>query len=161
MKTKLLILALTLICCFTASAVAKPLVWLPLDQGVTQAQQKKRFVLVHFYADWCQDCHRMAKEMSSDPALVQRLNQSFVTVRISQKEKRQLTYQGKTQSESQWVRQFRPPGFPTLMFLSPEGQEIGKMPGYIPPAELSKLLDFVQSRAYQKMNFEAYLKTVS
>jgi len=162
MKVKwVLIFGLVLACLVPSPVLAKSIAWLPLDQGVQQARQKQRFVLVHFYADWCHDCHTMANEMNLTPALSQRLNQSFVTVRLPQKGKRQITYQGKVKTEAQWVRHFRPSGFPTLMFLSPDGQEIGKMSGYIAPAELAKLLDFVQSRAYQKMNFETYLKQAS
>ena len=162
MKAKwILTLSLLLACLMSTPVLAKQLEWLPLDQGLQQAQQKQRFVLVHFYADWCQDCHTMAAEMASNQGLIKRLNQSFVTVRLPQKGQRQITYQGKIKTEAQWVRHFRPPGFPTLMFIGPDGQEIGKMPGYIKPAELNKLLDFVQSRAYQKMNFDAYLKQAS
>lgn len=156
-----LILGLGLALLLSVPVIAKPIKWLPLDQGLQQAQQTQRFVLVHFYADWCHDCHKMASEMDSNSALAQRLQESFITVRLPQKGQRKITYQGKSKTEAQWVRHFRPPGFPTLMFLSPDGREIGKMPGYLAPAELRKLLDFVHSRAYQKMSFDTYLKQAS
>lgn len=154
--TTLVITLCTTLCNTQAIASEQP--WLALDQALTQARKEQRPVLVHFYADWCSDCHKMAAAFERNGPLKERLKAGFIPVRLSQKGLRMISYQGKIWREDQLVRHLQPPGFPTLMFYTAQGQEIGKIPGYLAPDELMRLLDFIQTGAYQKITFTDFLK---
>ena len=73
----------------------------------------------------------MVRETYQDPAVIQALNERFIPVRLEGR------------SHMDLVRQLNVPGAPTTIIFSPEGQELHRFSGFMPPAEyLVQLLRF-------------------
>jgi len=89
---------------------------------------EKKKVLLHFYADSCYWCRKMAKETFQDPLVIAYLNAHFISIRVNSER------QTKT-AASYGVR-----GIPSTWLLEENGKKIGNLPGYIPPDRLLSIL---------------------
>ena len=102
--------------------------WRTYDEGMALGRTQKKKVLVHFYANWCFYCRKMAKETFQDPLVVSYLNKNFISIRVDcDKDKRTASRYG--------VR-----GLPTTWFLTEKGEGIGNLPGYLPAGRLLQIL---------------------
>jgi uncharacterized protein YyaL (SSP411 family) len=90
-------------------------------QGAREAASQRKPMLVFFTASWCHFCHQMADEAFTHPQVV-RLSEQFVCVLID------------ADAQAALCRQFQVTGYPTIQFVSPRGEPIGrivgKKPGY-------------------------------
>ncbi len=105
------------------------------DGALKKAQTEDKVVLVDFYADWCVWCKKLEKDTLSDGAVAAYLGERVVPLRLN------VDTNGRARS-----REFRVDGLPTLVVLSAEGREIGRIPGYLPPdAFLERIQGFLGS----------------
>ncbi len=86
------------------------------QQGLSEAAQQGKPLLVFFTASWCDYCHQMADEALLDPKVV-RLGRQFVCVRVD------------ADAEQQVCRELQVPAYPTLLFLSPRGVPLERVVG--------------------------------
>ena len=92
------------------------------------AKNEGKRVFLHFYANWCFYCRRMAKETFQDPSVIEYLNKNYIPIRVdSDKDKRTASMYG--------VR-----ALPSTWFLTEKGEKIGNLPGYLPPGQLLQIL---------------------
>ena len=118
------------------SAVAADSInWRTYDEGMALGKTKKKKVFLHFYANWCFYCRKMAKETFKDPSVVSYLNQNFISIRVdSDKHRRTASVYG--------VR-----ALPSTWFLTEKGEKIGNLPGYLPPGRLLQVLKQITAGA--------------
>jgi len=95
------------------------------------SKTENRFVILDLAAVWCHWCHVMEETTYRDKAVGSILKQSFVTVRADQDANPDLSSR-----YGDW-------GWPATIIFSPEGNEIVKRAGYIPPDEMVALLKAV------------------
>jgi uncharacterized protein YyaL (SSP411 family) len=104
--------------------------WQEWSAGVWQrAQAEDKLVLLHVGAIWCHWCHVMEHETYADPAIEERLARSFVAVRVDQDAQPDLS-----QRYEDW-------GWPATVLFAPDGTELAKLRGYVPPEKMAVLLD--------------------
>ncbi len=96
-----------------------------------EAAQAKRPLVLELYLDGCPHCMKLARETHTDAKVAAALNEQFIPVRL----------EGRAHIEV--VRQLNVPGAPTTIIFSPEGQELHRISGFVPPADyLMQLLRF-------------------
>jgi len=94
------------------------------DDAFARAKRDDRVVMAEFYADWCIWCKRLESTTFADPGVVGLLGDRAVAVKVDgEREGRVL------------AGRFRVDGYPTIVFLSPDQEEIGRVPGYLEPAD--------------------------
>lgn len=135
-----------------------PVNWQGYDAGLASAKGSNKFVIVQFFADWCGYCRKMDKEVFTQTEIQKSLKQWFVPVRVKEKSTTQATYQGKRMAERDLMTAYQVTGFPTLVFLEPDGKQLVAFPGYMEPQELDGMLKFIGSKAYKKMDYQAFEK---
>jgi len=106
--------------------------WYSYKEGMVTGRIAKKKVFLHFYANWCGYCKKMAKETFQDPSVVSYLNENYISIRVN------FDKEGETASRY-GVR-----GLPSNWFLTQTGERIGNVPGYIPPQALLSMLKEVQ-----------------
>jgi thioredoxin-related protein len=107
--------------------------WHSYEEGKVLAKIEKKKVFLHFYADWCGFCLKMAKETFRDGTVVSNLNKNFIAIRVD------------FDKEFATVEKYGVQGLPSNWFLTEMGQPIISIPGYIAPEALLSLIKEVNA----------------
>jgi len=91
--------------------------WQPYSNAaLAQARKDGKAVIIDTYADWCIPCRELDKRTFTDPAVRKEANR-FVALKLN------LTHPDSGTVAKQAADQFDIRGVPTVLFLSPSGQE--------------------------------------
>ena len=103
--------------------------WQPWsDAAFAQARQEQRFVLLDLEAVWCHWCHVMDEQTYQNEDVKKLIRDHYIALRVDQDARPDLS------------RRYEDYGWPATIVFSPEGQEIVKRSGYIPPERFASLL---------------------
>ena len=97
------------------------------DSAFRRARSENRVVMVEFYADWCVWCKRMDSSTFTHAEVVGLLGASAVPLRIDGEREGKML-----------AAKFRVDGYPTIVFLSPDERELGRVPGYLDGPEFAQ-----------------------
>ena len=124
--------------------------WIAYGEALERAAKEDKHVLVDFYTSWCGWCKVMDSKTYTDPAVVSLLNQHFVIAKVNAESARKFPVKEGQVSGQELAAQFGVHSFPMTAFLMPDGTRIANLPGYIPAAKFTKVLEFVHDRRYLK-----------
>ncbi|MGP8032572.1 MAG: DUF255 domain-containing protein [Steroidobacteraceae bacterium] len=93
-----------------------------------QAAREHRFVLLDLHAVWCHWCHVMDDETYSDRSVIALIGARYLAVSID------------ADSDPALASRYGDWGWPATIVLAPDGTEIVKRRGFIPPAQMAALL---------------------
>ena len=99
-----------------------------VQTAVRESARQRKPLLVLVDARWCGACQKMLRQTFPDPALAWRIGSQFIPVRIDADEQAGL------------VQSLKVEAMPTLLIVSPERREIGRMTGFQSAAQLSTRL---------------------
>lgn len=117
-----------------AASGASSIAWeKDLAGALARAGAEDKVVMVDFYTDWCRWCQVMDEKTFSNAAVQNELKRMVVVKLDAERDGRDA------------ARRYRVDGFPTMLFLDAKGQEIGRVPGYLPPEPfLEELADILK-----------------
>ena len=110
------------------AAAAESINWRSYEEGMALGKIEKKKVFLHFYADWCVYCLRMAKDTFQDSAVIAYLNQNFIPVMVN------------FDKEQETAVKYGVLGLPFTMFLTQVGEPIASLPGFVPANTLLSVL---------------------
>ena len=113
---------------FADTSAAGGITWRSYEEGLVVSKAEKKKVFLHFYADWCVYCGKMARETFQNSAVVSYLNSNFIPVRVN------------TDKKPDTAMKYGVTGLPSTWFLTEMGEAIGSVPGFIPPDTLLSML---------------------
>jgi thiol-disulfide isomerase/thioredoxin len=116
------------------------------DAALRKAKSSAKPVLVDFWAEWCAWCHRLDQSTYVDPSVV-REAQAFVAVKIDTEGSRK---------EQQIAEKYQVRTLPTIVFLSPEGRQLLRVP-FQGPGQFPHTLDTALRVAQRVMGWEEAL----
>lgn len=96
-----------------------------------QARKDNKFVILDLEAVWCHWCHVMRETTYRDPKVTGLLESRYVTIRVDQDANPDLAAR-----YGDW-------GWPATIIFAPDGTELVKRRGYIPPETMASLLQAV------------------
>ncbi|MCS6777330.1 MAG: DUF255 domain-containing protein [Chloroherpetonaceae bacterium] len=97
------------------------------DTALAQAQRERKPVLISAHMPGCGWCRKMDAETFTDPGVVG-LSRQFICVRID------------SDVDSILIEKYRIGQFPMTLILNPEGREITRFAGYVPPERFATIL---------------------
>ncbi len=97
--------------------------------ALKEAKEAKKPLVLEFYMEGCSHCARLHRETHSDQTVAKTLNTKFIPVRLEGRQHMDI------------VKKFNVTGAPTTIILSPDGQELHRMAGFLSPAEYLKELE--------------------
>jgi thiol:disulfide interchange protein len=102
--------------------------------AIERARSEGKPVLVNFYADWCVWCKRLESTTLRDAKVAALLSDRVVPVNLNvEGDGRELS------------NRYHVDGLPTILVLDASGNEIGRIPGYMPPTGfLERVEEFLQ-----------------
>jgi thiol:disulfide interchange protein len=117
-----------------AASAASSIAWeQDLAGAFARAETEGKLVMVDFYTDWCRWCQVMDEKTFSSEAVQTELKRMVVVKLDAERDGRDA------------ARRYRVDGFPTMLFLDAKGQEVGRVPGYLPPEPfLEELADILK-----------------
>jgi len=141
-----------------AGGAEHDLQWLSFDKGLAEAQKSDKKILVDVYTDWCGWCKRMDRDVYANDKVASYLMQQYVLVKVNAESSEELHYKGKTYSEMGLAQGFKVTGYPTILFLDPNGNHITSLPGYVKADEFLGIVKFIGEDYYKTMKWEEYLE---
>ena len=119
-----------------------------------------RPIMLLFDSHTCPFCEKMKRELNEDPAL-HKIAQSFDIYRIPRDD--QMSYRvlgvGTTTQNLQML--YKVKVTPYVVLLNPKGKTMWKLPGYVKPYVLAKIMEFVDGvdkGEYKKEEWREYLR---
>lgn len=135
------LLALALGCSSKPSSNTKPeaagkgVVWGgKFEDAMKQAKQEGKPMMMDMMASWCSACKRLDAEVWTRSDVAE-LSKSFVTVKVDGDERGDL----KTK--------YTVSGYPTTLFLTPDGEEISRVRGAVPYEDMLKAMQGALDKA--------------
>ena len=126
-------------------ASAETINWLTMEEAQQKAQRQGQKIFYFFYTDWCTYCKKMDRITFTNADVAAYINRYFIPVRINSDKNKSA------------AAQFGIQGVPDLRFLTPEGEAIARLPGYIEADKFLPLLKYIQTDSYLKMGFKEFL----
>jgi thiol-disulfide isomerase/thioredoxin len=129
------------------AAFAEGISWAK-DWSAAQASAKaqKKLIMVDFFTSWCGWCKKLDQDTYTDAKVV-KLASQMVSVKLdAEKEGRQLAAKYSVQ------------GFPTILFIDPAGELVGRIGGYLPPAGFAEEMTRAQTSFADLPKIQAALK---
>jgi len=116
-----------------AAFAAAPISWHSTwnEALFAQAADEHRFVLLDLHAVWCHWCHVMDETTYSDAQVGELIGAHYIAVSIDADSDPDLTSR-----YGNW-------GWPATIVLAPDGTEIVKRRGYMPPQQMASLLQAI------------------
>lgn len=117
---------------FSAAALAESSKWTTdYPAALRQAKAQKKLVLANFTgSDWCPWCKKLQQEVFSTPEFQQYAKDHLVLLELDFPQHKPQPEALKQQNK-ELADRYHIEGFPTLVLLDPEGQEIASL-GYMP-----------------------------
>ena len=120
--------------------------WYTYDDGMAEARQSGKSIVIYFHADWCTYCVRMQKETFTHDSVIDFMNSIAIALIIL------IVVFGTVVAvkvdvdrEKKVARSFGVRGLPATVLLMRNGDQVGPMPGFIPPknylAMLTKIME--------------------
>lgn len=142
--------------------------WITLEEAVEKSKKADKLIMIDFYTDWCGWCKKLDASTYADPEVVKYVNENFYAVKFNAEQKESLTFNGKTyvtkSSGSRGTNEFAIAyasrsgrlGYPTISFISAQGEKIGVQAGYKAPKDMLLMLKYYAEGLYQSMDFRSY-----
>ncbi|NUQ80185.1 MAG: thioredoxin family protein [Bacteroidetes bacterium] len=147
-------LSLLLAFLLSSAGTSDTLKWYSFNEGLAIAKAERKHVLVDFYTDWCGWCKKMDKETYTNQSVTGTLNKHFVIIKVNaEDESAMATYKQYTVSYPELTAGFGVTGFPSTVFLNPEGEYLTMVPGYIDAKTMKPILDYFHTSSYKTMSF--------
>lgn len=132
------------------------------DKGIADARAQKKPVIIDFYTDWCGWCKKLDKDTYAAPEILKRLKEGWIGIKVNPEDKlKSGTLNGQKAAYAQIARFYKVQGYPTLIFLDKEGNQVDlNTPiNYVPKEPFGPLLDYIKGEIYKKnVSLEQYIQ---
>jgi thioredoxin-related protein len=136
-------LFLALLALLPLASGASAVEWKSWNSGLEAAAASRRPVVVDVYTDWCRWCKQMDREVYARADVGEYLASRFVTIKLNAESPEAVTYKGRNLTARSLASSFDVSGYPTTIFLAPNGDHLANVPGYLEPGRFLLLLRYV------------------
>lgn len=135
----------------------KKLKWHTFSEALAKGKSENKLIVVDFYTDWCTWCKVMDEKTYGDPAVVDFASKKLVLAKVNAESNEKTTYKGKEYTFRQLSAAFGIRGFPTTIFLTPKGEFLTDVTGYITAEKFLPMLQYLEGGHYEKLTFDEFL----
>jgi thioredoxin-related protein len=132
--------------------------WMSFNEGVAVAKKSGKKVMVDVYTDWCGWCKRMDRDTYSDGTIADYLSKNYVAVKLNAESAGKLDYKGHSYTERELAAAFGVNGYPSIIFLTQDGEPITVYPGYADPQKFKTVLSYIAEDYYKTTKFQDYVE---
>lgn len=106
-----------------------------LETAILEAKKQNRPILVDIYSDWCAACYELDEKTWPDEDLRAYIQSNYIAIRIDTDKIR-----------PDLAKRYQIIGYPTVLILDADGQEIRRSLGYRSPKDMLKFIKLNQSK---------------
>ncbi len=107
--------------------------------ALTKAEAEKKIVFIDFYADWCENCHKLESSLEK---IYPDFKEKFVFLRINMESEDSV--------KEKLVRKYNIVGLPGVVIECPEGKKIDSFFGYRDEKSLKKIFEKILKEEIKK-----------
>lgn len=135
------------------------------NDGLAQAKANNKKVLISIYIDSDSWCDKMQSVYSNDN-IKNYINSNFIFIRLNGQGSEKCNYNGKQYTSSELSKLLGATGYPTHVFLNPDGSIIkykyngescSNYAGYVDAAEFEKILKYFATNQYKDTDLSKLL----
>jgi thioredoxin-related protein len=136
---------------------AQSLEWRGFEAALAAADSTGRFVMVAVSAPWRGWCHKMKTEVYPSAGVTRCLADDFVVTRLNRDDtETRYRYQGRRRTPRALASAFRADGVPATVLLSPQGDYLLHLSGFMESEALRTVLAYLATGAYRRTSFEDF-----
>jgi thioredoxin-related protein len=136
---------------------ADELKWEGYGDALAEAKQSGKKVLVDVYTNWCGWCKKMDKNVYGDSKIIDYLREHYISVKLNAESAATHEVKGKKLSEKEIARSYGIRSFPTTVFLTPGGEAITAVPGYIDAPRFLLVLRYINEEHYKDTKWDEFV----
>ncbi|MGN8224846.1 thioredoxin family protein [Gracilimonas sp. BCB1] len=126
----------------SVNAQGTELKWYGFEQAMELAEEQDKPIMVDVWAPWCGWCKKMKKEVY--PELAETLGKDFVLTRLNRDDNQDKTnYKQFRLTPLRLAQKFGVQSVPATVFLSPKGEYLFHISGFMEADELKEVLGYV------------------
>ena len=91
-----------------------------LEDALKETKKNQKIIMIDIFAEWCMPCRELDETVFSRDDVAQALI-DVITIRVD----------GDTDKGMELIEKYNVTGFPTVLFLDPDGEEIDRISGYV------------------------------
>ncbi len=103
----------------------------PFKDVLAKAGTEKKPVMIDFYTDWCRWCDTLDAKTYSDARVSEFIQASIIPYKIDAEKGEGVEI----------AKKYEVRGYPTILLIASDGEEIDRIVGYAPPEEFLQKLD--------------------
>jgi thioredoxin-like negative regulator of GroEL len=133
MKSITVLVLAVVLTCFSGASLAGT--WVTdFNKALAEAKQYSRPIFVDVYAEWCTWCHKLDKEVYSDPKFTEYMK-NFVLAKIDSEDGGQ---------GSNIAEKYNIDSLPTMIILSSDGKLLNRISGFMTTSKLIEEMEYVR-----------------
>jgi len=160
----------------TALITAQKINWVTLEEAVELQKKSPKKIMMDVYTNWCGPCKMLDRNTFNNKDVVDYVNMYYYAVKFNGEGNDEIMFNKKTftnpnydpakayrrNSAHQLAGYFRVGAYPTIVFISEQGDLITPLVGYQTPQQLELYLKLFKNDDHKVMNtqekFDAYYK---
>lgn len=136
--------------------------FLDIAEDIEEAAEEGKHFLIFLDFDGCPYCSKMLKESFEDEnSTSDFIKKYFDVIELNVKGNRELTWiDGETLTEKELTEKLKIQYSPTLLFFNEKNEVVARVNGYRNNNDFQHILDFVQTKSYEKDDLISYLTKI-
>lgn len=135
----------------------KEIKWHNFPDALAKGKAENKMIVVDFYTDWCTWCKVMDEKTYGNEKVMDFAAKKLVMSKVDAESKAKTSYKGKQLSYRELSAGFGVRGYPATIFLTPQGEFITHVSGYIKPDKFIPILEYLEGGHYKDLKFEEFL----
>lgn len=140
-----------------AAAADNGLRWRGFNEGLAEAKKTNKKILIDVYTDWCGWCKKMDAQTYANKTVASYLGKKYVIIKLNAESDKRVTYRNQSFTERELAAAFGVNGYPSTLFLKPDGEPITIYPGFADAQRFKQVLSFIGDDHYLTKKFEEYM----
>ena len=132
--------------------------FLEIQEDAAEAGEADKHLMLFFHLNNCPYCDRMlAESFEADPNMSY-IQRHFDVIMLNVKGDREVVFNEElTVLEKELAALLEVRGTPAILFLTPANEPVARVNGYRAPPRFRSVLEYVSSKAYEKMTLTKYM----